>query len=107
MCGQHDLHRKVQQRQECLSRPLAILICLVPAVALAGALTLKCVAAAALTATAPLVPVMELVTVSVAVRVWLPAVLRVAVKVPAPLVRVALTGSTACPWLQLKRTVPP
>ena len=41
----------------------------VPAVALAGALTLKWVAAAALTATALLDPVMELVVVSVAVTV--------------------------------------
>src|SRR5437868_12284484 len=39
---------------------------------------LKCVAAAALTATALLAPVIELATVSVAVSVWLPAVLRVA-----------------------------
>ena len=35
---------------------------------------------------------MELVTVSVAVRVWLPAVLSVKLKVPLPLVKVALAG---------------
>ena len=40
-------------------------------------------------------PVIELVTVSVAVTVWLPAVFRVTLKLPAPLVRVELAGSTA------------
>ena len=39
-----------------------------PAVAEAGALTVKCVADPALTAIVPLVPVMELVNVSVAVN---------------------------------------
>ena len=52
-------------------------------------------AAAALTVTAPLLPVSELVAVSVAVIVWLPAVFSVTVKVPTPLVNVALAGRTA------------
>ena len=59
-----------------------------PAVALAGALTTKCVAAAALTVTVPLLPVIEPLTVSVAVIVWLPAVFSVTVNVPVPLVNV-------------------
>ncbi len=66
-----------------------------PAVALAGALTVKCVADAAATAMALLVPVMALVTVSVAVIVWLPAVSNVAPKLPVPFVRVLLAGRTA------------
>jgi len=69
----------------------------VPPVAEAGALTVKWVAVAALTAIVLLVPVMDAVTVSVAVRVWLPAVLRVALKVPTPLVSVELPGSVAAP----------
>ena len=63
-------------------------------------------AAAALTAMVLLVPVIELVTVSVAVIVWLPAVFRVALKVPAPLVRVLLAGRVAWPSLLVKWTVP-
>ena len=54
------------------SSAVTVNVIALPAVALAGALTTKCVAAAALTVTAPLVPVIELVTVSVAVIVWLP-----------------------------------
>ena len=77
-----------------------------PAVALAGALRLKWVAAAALTATGVLAPVIELVTVSVAVSVWLPAVLRVALKVPMPFVSVLLAGRTARLSLLVKCTVP-
>src|SRR5205823_15123837 len=68
-----------------------------PAVALLGALTVKEAAAAALTLMALLVPVMVRVTVSVAVSVWLPAVAIVGLKVPMPLVRVPLGGSTAWP----------
>jgi hypothetical protein len=52
-----------------------------PAVALAGALTLKWVAAPAETAMVPEVPVVPEETVSVAVMVWLPTVLRVAPEV--------------------------
>jgi hypothetical protein len=66
-----------------------------PAVALEGALTLKCVALAALTVIVPVVPVMEEVTVSVAVRVWLLAVFNVALKLPVPFVSVLFAGNTA------------
>ena len=55
-----------------------------PAVALAGALTTKCEAAAGLTVTVPLLPVSEPLTVSVAVIVWLPAVFSVTLNVPVP-----------------------
>ena len=51
-----------------------------PAVTWTGALTVKWVAAAALTLIGPLVPVMEKLLVSVAVMVWLPAVRSVAVR---------------------------
>ena len=57
------------------------------------ALTTKWVAAAALTVMVLLTPVMLLVAVSVAVSVWLPAVFKVALKVPAPLVNVLLAGN--------------
>ena len=53
-----------------------------------------------------LVPVIELVAVSVAVIVWLPAVFSVALKVPVPLVSVLLAGRTAWPSLLVKWTVP-
>ena len=58
-----------------------------PAVTEAGAETVKCVAAAAPTVIVADVPVIELVTVSVAVIVWLPVVTSVApfVNVWAPL----------------------
>ena len=78
----------------------------VPAVALDGALTVKCVAAAALTAMLFDVPVIEDVNVSVAVIVWLPAVFNVAEKVPVPLVSVEFAGRTDCPSLLVKCTVP-
>ena len=78
-----------------------------PAVAVAGALIVKCVAVAALTVIVPVVPVMEVVTVSVAVRVWLPAVFKVALKVPAPLVSVLLPGRLAWPSVLVNYTVPP
>ena len=53
-----------------------------------------------------LVPVIEDVPESVAVIVWLPVVLRVALKVPVPAVRVVLAGSVAAPSLLVKWTVP-
>ena len=74
----------------------------VPAVALLGALRAKWVAAVALTETVLLVPVRELVTVSVAVSVWLPAVLRVALKEPTPFVSVLLAGRLAAPSVLVK-----
>ena len=78
----------------------------VPAVAEAGAETAKCVAVAALTAMVLEVPVIDAVTVSVAVRVWFPAVFKVAEKVPVPLVKVALAGSVAAPSVLVKCAVP-
>ena len=85
---------------------VTVTLVLLPAVMVEGeAVSTKMLAAAGLTVTMAL-PVMELVTVSVAVMVWLPAVLRVALKVPAPLLRVALAGSVAWPSPLVKRTVP-
>ena len=56
----------------------------------------KCVAPeATVTLTALLLPVSPLLSVSVAVTVWLPAVFSVTLKVPTPLVNVALAGRTA------------
>ena len=64
-------------------------------------------AAAALTVIVPLVPVMELVTVSVAVIVWLPAVFSVALNVPVPLVKRGV-GRQDAAWRRccVKWTVP-
>ena len=76
------------------------------AVADDGAATVKCVAAAADTAIEFDVPVIEEVTVSVAVMVWLPAVFSVAENVPTPLVKVESAGNTAAPSVLVKRTVP-
>ena len=59
-----------------------------------------------MTVTAVLAPVIEMVTVSVAVSAWLPAVLRVALKVPVPFVSVLSLGRTAWPSLLVKCTVP-
>ena len=57
----------------------------VPPLAVAGAVTVKDVAPAGLTVIEPWVPVIEAVTVSVAVMARVPEVLRVALKVWAPL----------------------
>lgn len=59
----------------------------VPAVALAGALTCNRLAAAGLMVMPVWLLVIVLLTVSVAVIDWVPAVFRVAVKVPTPLLR--------------------
>ena len=53
-----------------------------------------------------LLPVIELVTVSVAVIVWLPPVFSVTLKVPVPLVSVEFAGRTAAASLLVKWTVP-
>ncbi len=70
------------------------------------ATTASRLAANALTLMPPWVPLIELVTVSVAVIYWLPAVRRVALKVPLPLVKVVLAGRLA--WLSelVKWSVP-
>jgi hypothetical protein len=78
----------------------------VPLAAVAGATTVKCVAAAALTVIVGDVPVIDGVTVSVAVTVRAPEVLSIAENVPTPFVSVAFAGSVACPSLLVKCTVP-
>jgi len=52
------------------------------------------------------VPVIEAVTVSVAVIVWLPRVFSVTEKVPNPFVKVESAGSAAWPSVLVKCTVP-
>jgi hypothetical protein len=74
----------------------------VPAVATAGAETVKCVAAAADTIIEFDVPVIDGVPVSVAVMVCEPAVFSVAENVPTPQVNVASAGNTAAPSLLVK-----
>src|SRR5207247_7554508 len=78
-----------------------------PAVAEAAAFTRKCVAAVWLSSIVLLVPVIEVLAVSVAVMVWLPVLLSVALKLPVPLLRVLLAGNTALPSVLVKCTVPP
>ena len=75
-------------------------------VALAGAEMTNCEAAAAVTLTAPLAPVSELLEVSVAVIVWLAAVLKVIWNVAVPLIKVALAGKTAAGSVLVIWTVP-
>src|SRR5262249_49120672 len=84
------------------SRAVTLKLNAAPAVAAAGALTVKCVAVVLETAIVAEVPVIDDVTVSVAVIVWLPAVFSVALKVPRPLVRVAFAGRTAAASLLVK-----
>ena len=55
---------------------------------------------------AALVPVKAAVVVSVAVKVWLPAVRRTAAKKPMPPVKVASADKVAWPSLLLMWTVP-
>ncbi len=64
--------------------------------AVVGAETASLEAAAAFTVMAPVTPVIEAVVVSVAAMVWLPAVFKVAWKLPTPLASVELLGNTAC-----------
>ena len=71
-----------------------------------AAATTRRVADPAVTAMAPDVPDIEVVTASAVVMVWLPAVFSVAVNVPVPLVRTALPGKTAAVSLELKCTAP-
>ena len=78
----------------------------VPLLAFPGAETAKCVAVAAFTAMSEDVPLMEAVTVSLAVMVAKPDVLRVAEKFPAPFVSVEFAGRIAAPSLLVKCTVP-
>jgi hypothetical protein len=77
----------------------------VPAVAFAGAETVKWVAAAWLTVSVAL-PLIELVLMSAALIVWLPVVFKVALKVCVPAVKVLLPGKAAAPSLLVNVTVP-
>ena len=78
----------------------------VPAVTDGEAATSKCVTVPVLTRLVLEVPVIVAVTVSVAVTVWLPAVLNVTGKVPAPLVNVVFAGRIADASELVKCTVP-
>ena len=64
----------------------------VPAVAVAGALTERCVAGGPLTLIEFELPEIEAVTVSVAVMVWFPMFRSVAENVPVPFFSVELLG---------------
>ena len=75
-----------------------------PADTLAGALMTNLLAAAGLTAIPDWVPVMPPVRVLAAVIDWAPAVFRVALNVPVPLLRRVRPGKAAWPSLLLKRT---
>jgi hypothetical protein len=57
------------------------------------------------TCTLPLVPSIAAFPVSIAVIVWLPAILKVALNVPVPLVNVLSAGRMAFPSLVVKWTV--
>ena len=61
---------------------------------------------APLTSIPPWVPVSVALTVSVAVIAWVPAVFRVALNEPVPLVSVVSAGRTAWLSLLVKCTVP-
>ena len=78
----------------------------VPAVPAAGRLTERWVAMPGVTVSAFDVPVTVWSTVSVAVMVWLPALSRVSLKLPVPLVSVMSAGSVAWPSVEVKWTVP-
>jgi hypothetical protein len=79
----------------------------VPAAAVAGTLTDKLLAAPALTLIELEVPLIEALTVSVAVMVCEPAVFNVAEKTPVPFVNVELAGEmTAWASLLVTCTVP-
>jgi hypothetical protein len=78
-----------------------------PAVAVAGAETLKRAAGPGPTVIEPDVPVIDEVTVSVAVIVCDPAVFRVVLNEPVPDVRGESAGRTAAPSVDVKCTVPP
>lgn len=78
----------------------------VPAVCGDDAETTNLVAAPGFTVMAPDVPVIEEVTVSVAVMVWFPAVFSVIENVPTPLVNVESAGNVATPSVLMKCTVP-
>jgi len=88
------------------SSAVTVTLVAVPTVALPGMDTWKCVANPDPTVIAWEVPVIEAVTVSVAVTVWLPSVFRVTWNSPLPFVKVVFAGSTAAPSVLVKCTVP-
>jgi len=85
---------------------VTVILNAMPGIAVTGAETVKWVAGVAATVTVPEVPLIEPVTVSVAVTVWPPAVCRVAKKVPVPATNVELAGRVALPSVEVKCTVP-
>ena len=85
---------------------VTVMLNAVPAATFAGADTKKCVAAPEPTVMLLEVPVIVLVTVSVALMVWLPDVFKVTENVPVPLVRVEFAGKIACVSELVKCTVP-
>jgi hypothetical protein len=86
------------------SRALTVKVNGVPLVADTGAATEKWVVA--LTRMLPDVPVIDDVTLSVAVIVCVPPVIRVALNVPVPAVSTEFAGRVAAPSLPEKCTVP-
>lgn len=77
-----------------------------PAVPDDGAVTTKCVAAPGFTVMELDVPVMDEVTVSVAVTVCVPSVFSVTENVPTPFVNVEFPGNVADGSVLVKCTVP-
>jgi hypothetical protein len=88
-----------------LSFAVTVTLVAEPAVAEVGAETRREVAAAGMTVIEA-DPVMDELTVSVAVMDWDPAVPRVIVKVAVPAVKVASAGRMAAPSEEVKWTVP-
>src|SRR5438874_8162163 len=88
------------------SSAVTVILKALPAIAAAGPLTTNRDAAAAPTVIALLLPVIELLTVSVPLMFRLPAVFRVALNVPTPPLKVESAGRTACPSVDMKCTMP-
>jgi hypothetical protein len=88
------------------SRAVTVKLNAVFGLALAGALTVKCVADAAPTLIALLVPLIDVLALSVPVIVCWPAVFIVALKVPTPLVNAVSAGNPACRSVVVKWIVP-
>lgn len=89
-----------------LSFAVTVKLNAVPAETDAGAVTTSAVADPADTVIFPEEPVIELVTVSIAAIICVPAVFTVALNVPVPFVSAELGGSTACASVLLNFTVP-
>src|SRR5262249_21677981 len=74
---------------------VAVNVCATPYVTVAAEGASEVIVEFTAAFTAPDVPLIDGVTVSVALRVWLPAVFSEAENVPAPLVKVELPGNIA------------